>query len=147
MTGTSGGDCYHLWARVDGGLGEQGGHTAAPPVCFGTEMKRYIALLDYMWLTHMHKCKDKHMHAHTLGLRQQQSLSQGSRILTQLTLTLLFDTLLSLTLFHHVPCLPKSLYGWLRRMRNASILCGLAMDQRCNPDKQNKSKKQSYSTN
>lgn len=75
--GTSGGDCYHLWGRVDEGLGEQGGHTAAPPVCFGTGMKCYIALLDYMWLSHMHKCKEMHMrtHAHTLGLRRLQSIS------------------------------------------------------------------------
>lgn len=77
-TGTSGGDCYHLWGRVDGGLGEQGGHAAAPPVCFGTGIKRYIALLDYMWLSHMHKCKEMHYahtHTHTLGLRQSQSFS------------------------------------------------------------------------
>lgn len=27
VKGTSGGDCYHLWVRVDVGLGKQGGHT------------------------------------------------------------------------------------------------------------------------
>lgn len=65
VTGTSGGDCYHLWWRVDGGLGEQGGHTAAPPVCFGTRIKHYISLLNYTWLSHMHKCMEIHMHTHT----------------------------------------------------------------------------------
>lgn len=69
VTCTSGRDCYHLWGRADGALGEQGGHTAAPTVCFGTGMKRYIALLDYMWLSHMHKSKEMHMQTHFLGLR------------------------------------------------------------------------------
>lgn len=57
VTGTSIGDCYHLWGRVDGGLGEQGGHTAAPTVCLGTGMKSSITLLDYMWLSHVQNAR------------------------------------------------------------------------------------------
>lgn len=53
VTDTSGGDYYHLWERVSEGFGEQGGHAAAPPVCFGSRMKRYIAPLYYMWLSQM----------------------------------------------------------------------------------------------
>ena len=66
-----------MGGEADGGLGEQAGHTAAPPVCFGTGMKRYIALLDYMWLSHMHKemHMHTHTHTHTLGLGQPQRIS------------------------------------------------------------------------
>lgn len=52
VTGASIGYCYHLWGRVPGGLGEQGGHAAAPTVCLGTGMKSSVPLLDYMWLSH-----------------------------------------------------------------------------------------------
>lgn len=47
---TLGSDCYHLSESVNVGLGEQGGHTAASPVCFGRGMKTPS---DPMGLTNM----------------------------------------------------------------------------------------------
>lgn len=59
---TSGGNYYHLQRRAGAGGWGGGGTQRLPSVCFGTGIKRYITQADYMWRTHMHKCRDDHAH-------------------------------------------------------------------------------------
>lgn len=119
-----------------------GTHTAAPPVCFGTGMKCYITLPDYMWLSHMHRREEIHTHTnvHSLGLGQPRSIQHFKPAdIKRCYLTLCCPE----RLFNRASFLPGSLYGWLCRMRTASVPCGLATNQSCNTDRGNKSKEQS----
>lgn len=151
VKGTSGGDCYHLWERVDVGLGKQGGRThthtqAAAPTSLlwhWDEMQHPISRL-HVALTHAQmqgRCT-RAQNTHSLGLGRPRSIQHFNP--ADISAVIWHFAVLNVCLTVLRSC-QKAFMGGFAEWEMHQSPCGLATNQSCNTDRGNKSKEQSNS--